>query len=200
MAGRVDTYFSKSRILSAASRVFADKGARQATVEDILQAADVSRRTFYRFFRNKDEVLAALYQVACGLVLDAIRTAAGTTPEPMKKLERCVDAFLAFNRTDGNLMRVLEAEALRPESLLEPLRAKLLDNLTDVVLDILGERRPDPLVIRGALVALEGISHRVHSEGDITDARLGRARRAMVRVLVASLAEEGDPVPPLPKK
>jgi AcrR family transcriptional regulator len=200
MAGRVDSYLSRSRILAAASKVFAEKGAKTATVEHLLQAAEVSRRTFYRSFRNKEEVLSALYEVACKLVRDALRAAAASTSEPMKKLERCVDAYLAFNKTDSELMRVLEAEALRPDSLLEPQRAALLDDLVRIVQESLGERRPDPLVVRGVLLALEGVSHRVHAEGAVTEARLNRARRAMLRILIASLAEEGDPVPPLPKK
>jgi AcrR family transcriptional regulator len=198
MAARVAGYFSRNRILGGASRVFAEKGTRLATVEDILQAAGVSRRTFYLCFKNKDEVLAALYEVASGLVLEALRSAARSTPEPMKKLERCVDAYLAFNQSDGELMRVLEAEALRPDSLLEPMRARLLEQLTELVSDILPRRRPDPLVVRGVLVALEAISHRVHAEGEVDGARLQRARRAMLRILLATLAGEGDEVPPLP--
>ena len=39
MAGSVATYFSRNRILSAAAKIFAEKGARTCTVEDILQAA-----------------------------------------------------------------------------------------------------------------------------------------------------------------
>jgi AcrR family transcriptional regulator len=190
----------KNRILAAAAGVFGAKGARQTTVEDLLEAADVSRRTFYRFFANKDEVLAALYQIACSLVVSALRAAASSTEKPLAKLERCVDAYLAFNRTDAALMRVLEGEALRPDSLLEPLRARLLEELGRIVGESVADRRPDPLVIRGVLLALEGVSQRVHAEGPITDARLARARKAMLRILVATLAKPGDRVPPLPKK
>ena len=198
MADRVSGRLSRSRILQAASRVFADKGARQTTVEDILQAADVSRRTFYQHFRNKDEVLAALYQVACELVVEALTAAASSAKKPMKRLEGCVDAYLAFNRTDGELMRVLEAEALRPDSLLEPMRARLLDRLTELVSGIVPRRRPDPLVVHGVLLALEGISQRAHADGVVAGPRLTRARRAMLRILLATLAGKGDAVPQLP--
>jgi AcrR family transcriptional regulator len=179
----------KNRILAAAARVFADKGAREATVEDLLEAAQVSRRTFYLAWRNKEEVLAALYQIACGLVLEALKAAAESAAQPVHKLERCVDAYLAFNRTQPDLMRVLEGEALRADSLLQPLRAELLDKLGEVVAKAVGGR-PDRLVIRGVLVGLEAISHEVHAEGPPTEARMARARKAMLRILIASLVEK----------
>jgi AcrR family transcriptional regulator len=180
--------------------VFGERGAHATTVEELLAAAEVSRRTFYQSFRNKEEVLAALYEIACGMVLDAMRQAVASTKKPLDKLERCVDAYLGFNRRDAALMRVLEAEAMRPDSLLEPLRAELLERLGAILEESLGDRRPDPLVIRGLLLALEGVSQRVHAEGAVTEERLERARRAMLRILIAPLAKAGDRVPPLPKK
>src|SRR4051794_1966650 len=53
----------RSRILQGAAAVFAAQGARLPSVEDILTASGVSRRTFYRFFDGKEAVLLALYCV-----------------------------------------------------------------------------------------------------------------------------------------
>jgi AcrR family transcriptional regulator len=166
--------------------VFAKKGAREATVEDLLEAAELSRRTFYLAFRNKEEVLAALYEIACKLVYSALKQAAESAAQPLHRLESCVDAFLAFNRTQPDLMRVLEGEALRADSLLGPLRAELLDRLGEVLSKAAGGKR-DPLVVRGVLVGLEAISQRIHAEGPPTEARIARARKAMLRILISSL-------------
>jgi AcrR family transcriptional regulator len=49
---------SRERILQAAAALFDGDGS--ASVDDILKAANVSRATFYRHFRSRAELLAAL--------------------------------------------------------------------------------------------------------------------------------------------
>jgi AcrR family transcriptional regulator len=52
----------RSRILSAAARVFAEKGFRHATIRDVANAAKIADGTIYNYFKNKDALLTALFQ------------------------------------------------------------------------------------------------------------------------------------------
>ena len=56
----ISAHFARSAILAAATKVFTQHGIASTRVEDILLAAGIARRTFYRHFRSKDDVLAAL--------------------------------------------------------------------------------------------------------------------------------------------
>ena len=51
---------TRLRLIEAAMAVIADKGPGQASVEDFVAAAGVSRGTFYNYFPTIDELLATL--------------------------------------------------------------------------------------------------------------------------------------------
>lgn len=195
-----DRYFHRTRILMAAAEVFAERGASGAAIEELLVKAKVSRRTFYRYFKNREEVLLGLYEVATDSLLTALREAVSQGKSRMDKLTRCVDVYLEAHQRAGRLMRVLAAESVRPGS---PLTARRDQMLALAAAELSSElavrgRGPDPLVIEGAVVALEGILWRVGAAGKDTRPQLARARAAMLRALLAPLARPGDRVPRLP--
>ena len=51
---------TQQRLLDAAEQVFGQKGYEEASVLDITEAADVSKRTFYLHFPDKEAVIEAL--------------------------------------------------------------------------------------------------------------------------------------------
>jgi len=67
---RTDT---RTRVLKAARSVFARKGYRATTVEDILTEAHVARGTFYRYFPNKRQVFLDLMSELLDGIYEATR-------------------------------------------------------------------------------------------------------------------------------
>ncbi|MGW4330764.1 TetR/AcrR family transcriptional regulator [Nocardia sp. NPDC004573] len=61
----------RSELLDAAEQLLAQKGIVAVTVEDITQAAGVSKGTFYSYFRAREDVLAALRARYIDTLLDA---------------------------------------------------------------------------------------------------------------------------------
>ena len=51
---------TKSRIISAAWKLFYDQGYDDTTVDDIIEASGTSRGTFYHYFKGKDALLGSL--------------------------------------------------------------------------------------------------------------------------------------------
>ncbi len=48
------------RIVDVGVRLFIQKGYDATTIDDIASAADISRRTFFHYFKSKDEILLSL--------------------------------------------------------------------------------------------------------------------------------------------
>lgn len=51
---------TRRRLMAAGQVVFAEKGIDAATIQDIAEAADVGRGSFYNFFETKEGLVAAL--------------------------------------------------------------------------------------------------------------------------------------------
>jgi AcrR family transcriptional regulator len=73
--GRRDRKKNETRqaLREAAHRLFAEKGFSATTIDDIAAAADVSRRTFFRYYDSKDDLLRTDAADLLPVVLAALR-------------------------------------------------------------------------------------------------------------------------------
>ena len=194
-------FAADAEILQGAAVAFGHKGYADTSVEDILAEAHVSRRTFYRLFRNKDDVFERLFEVASELFLESIRAAASSATDPFEKAERCVEAYLQLPIAAGPIYRVFFVEAMRPGTQLAMRRQRVIDALIGLLDEeaIRAQRgRIDPLLVRGLVAAMEHIALHLIVEGRTSAADQSRAKRSMLRIFLATLARDGETPPPIP--
>ena len=60
----------RDAILRAARKVFSTMGFARATIDAIAAEANVSTRTLYKHFRNKDELFATVFEASASAVAD----------------------------------------------------------------------------------------------------------------------------------
>ena len=190
-------------IMFGATRVFASRGYRATSVEDLLKAGQVSRRTFYRFFKNKDDVALAMYRLGTASLVEDCRRAIAQGPDLLSQLERCIDIHLRNASDMGRLVFVLGGEAQSLESPLYPRRMEV----HDLLVELLDKAQPaaarlDPLLLRALVLGMEAITRRVLEDGDegrrVTKASITRARGVIMRVMTATLDGTGARVTALP--
>src|SRR6202142_1308690 len=76
---RVET---RERLFQAALKLFAERGYLETTVEDITEAADVGKGTFFNYFPTKEHVLATFGEERISAIERAVEIAR-TGKEPI---------------------------------------------------------------------------------------------------------------------
>src|SRR5216684_1167087 len=79
----------RERLFRAALELFARKGFAETTVEDITEAADVGKGTFFNYFPSKDHILLAFGEMQLGKLEAAIEMAR-KSGEPMPEFLRAL--------------------------------------------------------------------------------------------------------------
>jgi AcrR family transcriptional regulator len=159
--GDIESRLGQGSILAAALGVFERKGFAATRVEDILEAAGVARRTFYKQFKSKEDVLAALYTMAMGEILAALQTDVEDAPEhPLGSIHRAIDVYLDYHAKNAGTLRVLLGQAMRPDSPLFEQRRSFRAALVRILSDVADKRGKDfaPLVFVALVSAVEGLS------------------------------------------
>jgi len=172
---------TRVKLIDATAQVAVTHGLRALTVEHILAAASLSRRTFYQHFCSKDDALLALYERVVDDLLGAVVAAVRAADGPGQRLFAGLDAYLDFQQGGGDLVTLLQAEAANPASLLSPLRERALDALVELVdtevREEIGEAL-DPMVYRTLYLGLEALVIHLRSGGPLS--RADRARAAAI--------------------
>jgi AcrR family transcriptional regulator len=105
----------RDTIWEAAIDLFAEKGFDQTTVEDIAAAAGTSRRSFFRYFESKSDLMAQPV-VSYGTTLtDAIRSCP-PTDSPAEVLRQTVISVAKHSAANPRAKKVMEIAAQYPEA------------------------------------------------------------------------------------
>lgn len=175
----------RERILRGAGRAFGELGYASTRVEDILSAAGVSRPTFYKVFKSKDDVFEALSDAHHRDIFLRLLDAARRSTSPRERLERSIGAFFRWRAELGPVGRVLDAEARSPTTRLGDHREQILDVLVEGIqanaLEA-GLPAPDPHLARALVAATEHLADSMLEEPELCESAM-RHRLAVARDL-----------------
>ncbi|HEY8087592.1 MAG TPA: TetR family transcriptional regulator [Polyangiaceae bacterium] len=103
----------RAQLIEAAMRLFSKKGLDATTIDDIVGAVDVSRRTFFRYFDAKEDVLPAWFDTHVVSLLETIdERPAGEAP--LTSLRHVMEAIARLYQSQRvhvlTIERVIERE------------------------------------------------------------------------------------------
>src|SRR3984885_9836055 len=106
---RVET---RERIYRAALRIFAQRGYLDTTVEDITEAADVGKGTFFNYFPTKEHVLATFGDERVAVIKRAAEEARKTKGPVLPVIKNLATYLAGLSSESPALLRsIYEANA-----------------------------------------------------------------------------------------
>jgi TetR/AcrR family fatty acid metabolism transcriptional regulator len=110
---------TRERILAAATRVFARRGFHGSRVSDIADEAGIAYGLVYHHFRNKDEILAAIYAEKWGEYIAYVVELSRRPLGFVDRMVRLVRFWVRAYRQDPDLMTVIINEITRSYEFME---------------------------------------------------------------------------------
>ncbi|OBG29745.1 TetR/AcrR family transcriptional regulator [Mycobacterium sp. E3198] len=190
------------QLLSAAERLFAERGFLAVRLEDIGAAAGVSGPAIYRHFPNKESMLVELLVGISTRLLAGARNARARNADAAAALDELVDFHLDFALGEPDLIRIQDRDlAHLPESAEKQVR-KAQRQYVEVWVGVLRELNPklaeaDARLTAHAIFGL--LNSTPHSMKPLDGSRAkpaGAARsRAVMRAMTVAALEAGNQCP-----
>jgi AcrR family transcriptional regulator len=102
----------RAQLMDAALKVMRCNGFQGASVQDILDEAELSTRAFYRQFRSKDDLLLAMFRTASARDVAAVRKRVAEAVSPLAALHAWIDEMLAIAFDRRRIQRLVMFSAV----------------------------------------------------------------------------------------
>ena len=171
----------RRRILAAAVDLFRRQGSRGISISLLCQAADVSRPTFYKCFKDKEDLIYGLYEEAVHQPVEDILLA-GLASHSLDEdwiknsLERLLDAIFDHARV-AELVFMESSDPSSPAfSIVNNAFEKAADKMAAIAVEN-GRRKPSRIYVKAIMAACQYIVHDAIRQG-LNDASRREAKAA----------------------
>jgi AcrR family transcriptional regulator len=190
------------QLLSAAERLFAERGFLAVRLEDIGAAAGVSGPAIYRHFPNKESLLVELLVGISARLLAGAREVRARSADPAAALDGLIDFHLDFALGEPDLIRIQDRDlAHLPEAAENQVR-KAQRQYVEVWVGVLRELNPERAEADARLTAhavfglLNSTPHSMKSPDNSRGKPAGTGRsRAVMRAMTVAALQAGDRCP-----
>ena len=173
-------------ITQAAVELFIEQGSRSVSIAQICNHAKVSRPTFYRCFKDKEELLYNLYQYSVNDHVERILLKANSSKlKDSHWLHAALDELLEAIFENAQLVKLVFMESNDPLSPASSIVEDAFDHAADVMEKTMNKTMkkgktdiPSRTVLKALMAAYQWIVHDAIKKGVTDDAKIEAKRAA----------------------
>jgi AcrR family transcriptional regulator len=178
------------QLLDAASEVFASKGYHAAAMDDIADAAGVSKPVLYQHFPSKLDLYLALLDQSCERLVEVVEEALASTDENADRVIATVAAFYEFVSSEGSDFRLVFESDLTSDDAVQQRLSRVNAEISAAIAEVIAEDTSLPAqqakLLAVCLVGIAQVSARYWISGGTSAITLDEAKH-----LVSNLAWRG---------
>ncbi len=126
-----------SKIISAATKVFAKKGFFTARISDIAKEAKVADGTIYLYFNNKYDILLSVFEEEVGKIVEKTTKLLSNEEDPRKMLEIFTIQHLTAMKKNKNLAEVIQIELRQTHKVINEYRNNKFSEYIGIIANII---------------------------------------------------------------
>jgi AcrR family transcriptional regulator len=180
----------RAQLLDAASEVFTTRGYHAAAMDDIADAAGVSKPVLYQHFESKRDLYLALLDSSCERLGEVVADALASTEDNAERVVAAVGAFYDFVSSASGEFRFVFESDLTGDNTVQRRLWQVNNDIADAIARVIAEDTALPVaeskLLAISLVGLAQVSARFWVSAESAQIPLAEAKE-----LVSSLAWRG---------
>ena len=185
---------TREKMLDAATEVFAARGYANTRVEDLVERAQISRRTLYEHFESVDAILEEVYERAVRISFTTVLQKLMGVTDPIDRVEVGITAYYEMIRDNAAAARVVfevyrtagDAQAARYELNTTRYATLMLEFLTQAFAAGRLGRMPDETSVYALTKGLDAVAIRALQRKEHAD--LPQVAPKMARLILDAFA------------
>ncbi|MFB7633047.1 TetR family transcriptional regulator [Streptomyces sp. NPDC056149] len=198
---------TRDALIRAALELFTEQGYEATTIDEIAEAVEVSQRTFFRYFANKQEVVFAVQDMVEARFLEKLRARPADEP-PLTALRSAV--MIAWDEIGSAITSVIPVDLhMRAFQMIESTPALIAaylrrsTELEEQIAQLIAQREgvdvdtdPRPRVVVAAFSGVMRVAGKVWGEGhDCSVASIREVTRSYLDHIGPAIEADWHPIP-----
>ncbi len=188
---------SKQQILTATRSIFGANGTQGTTVAKIVDAAAISRPTFYKYFSNSEQaidlVIEQAHQRLIIRLMHIMPTVANSQDDNISRILTILDSYLEWSKEEKEILESIHQELLVSGSPVAKHRSLTLDAMHKLLKRYFkksGKNIPDRYIFETAAIGMEDIAYLITLKSSPSTAKL--YRKQMLKLVIALFGDMED--------